>query len=148
MGQPFLLTPNVDPRQNSFLTPQTYTPPASSLSPNIRDLEQLKQQYERVQQQLLQQQLFISQQLQQQHQDANKGGVPSSGAQSTLPQRGSPQKEQTLSKEVNSVDKPTFNTADVLVSPQQGTEVSMDTAEPSPSKRPRLTTSSDQPTPV
>ena len=148
MGQPFLLTPNIDPRQNSYLTPQTFTPPASSLSPNIRDLEQLKQQYERVQQQLLQQQIFISQQLQQQHQETNKGGAPSSGAQSTLPQRGSPQKEHTLLKEVNSVDKPAFNTADILVSPQQGSEVDMDTAGPSPSKRPRLTTSSDQSTSV
>lgn len=53
MGQPFLLTPSYD-RQNSVYTSQVL--PASAfgtVSPGSRDLEQLKLQYEKIQQQLL-----------------------------------------------------------------------------------------------
>lgn len=53
MGQPFLLTPSYD-RQNSVYTSQVL--PASAfgaISPGSRDLEQLKLQYEKIQQQLL-----------------------------------------------------------------------------------------------
>ena len=69
MGQPFLLTPSMDGRQNPL---QGFTPPsaniaaaAASMSPNIKDFEQLKAQYERTQQ-MIHQQLLLSQMLQQQ----------------------------------------------------------------------------------
>jgi len=82
MGQPFLLTPNYDPsRQNPlFGSPSSFTPPTTlpGISPSLKDLEQLKHQYERVQQQLLQQQLFLSQTFQQQAKDSAAAG---SGAQ-------------------------------------------------------------------
>lgn len=88
MGQPFLLTPNYDPtRQNPLFSSQTssFTPPSTlaGLSPSRKDLEQLKHQYEKVQQQLLQQQqLFLSQTLQQQAKDGATG-PPSNTVQVT-----------------------------------------------------------------
>ena len=150
MGQPFLLTPNIDPRQNSFLTQQTYQPPpSSSLSPNIRDLEQLKQHYDRVQQQLLQQQLFISQQLQQ-SQDTGKVAAPSlaTSSSSTPLKKDSPGREQVSPKEPTVLkDKP--KTAVVVVSAPSDVDQGMDTAEqPSPGKRSRVDECSEQPTSV
>ena len=85
MGQPFLLTPTYDSRQNPLFTSQSYnTPPASSLaaaglSPSIggMSLEQLKLQYERTQQMIQQQLLFSQMQnmLQQQQGPDRVGGV-------------------------------------------------------------------------
>lgn len=81
MGQPFLLTPTYEPRQNPlFNSPSGYTPPTSGLAPSglstsitgLQSMEQLKQQYERTQQ-LIQQQLLYSQLLQ--HQQSKEGGV-------------------------------------------------------------------------
>ena len=75
MGQPFLLTPTYDTRQNPLNT-QGLTPPTSlptGFSPNIKDFEQLKQQYERTQQ-LIQQQLLLSQMIQQQQQHQQGSG--------------------------------------------------------------------------
>ena len=82
MGQPFLLTPNYDPsRQNPlFGSPSSsFTPPTTlpAISPSLKDLEQLKHQYEKVQQQLLQQQLFLSQTFQQQAKDSAAVGSTS-----------------------------------------------------------------------
>lgn len=92
MGQPFLLTPTYDSRQNSlFASSQSYsTPPTSSLTggltPNIAgmNLEQLKLQYERTQQMIQQQLLYTQMQMLQQQQDKDagvaEGGVAGSGA--------------------------------------------------------------------
>jgi len=66
LGQPFLLTPNVNDNRTNPL--QGFTPPPGALatvSPNIKDLDQLKAQYERTQQ-LIHQQLLFSQIINQQ----------------------------------------------------------------------------------
>ena len=65
MGQPFLLTPTYDrsanPLANSQGPPPSSLATGSSVNPNMmKDLEQLKQQYERTTQ-LIQQQLLLSQ---------------------------------------------------------------------------------------
>ncbi len=81
MGQPFLLTPSVDGRQNSA---QGFTPPTSGLtsnmSPNVKDFEQLKAQYERTQQ-LIHQQLLFSQ-MQSMFQQTSRA-TPTSATQTT-----------------------------------------------------------------
>lgn len=81
MGQPFLLTPTYDSRQNSLFNSQGYTPPTSGLpaglSPNIggfQNLEQLKQQYEMTQQMIQQQLLYTKMQMLQQQQGKEGGG--------------------------------------------------------------------------
>ena len=63
MGQPFLLTPTYDRSSHPLLN--TQGPPSSlagggGVNPSMKDLEQLKQQYERTTQ-LIQQQLLLSQ---------------------------------------------------------------------------------------
>ncbi len=62
MGQPFLLTPSIDGRQNTTQTFASPAPPglSASASPNVKDFEQLKAQYERTQQ-MIHQQLLLSQ---------------------------------------------------------------------------------------
>ena len=162
MGQPFLLTPNMDPRQNPMLSQQSFTPPPSSLSPNVRDLEQLKQQYERVQQQLLQQQLFISQQLQHQQQQtpAREGGAPALTRKSPAAahrdshgQRREPGGDgggggggvsSLATREARS------DASIAASSPLESSQEDMDTVEncDTPPKRPRLETSPEQPTSV
>lgn len=84
MGQPFLLTPSVDGRQG---TAQNFTPPApvppglsATVSPNIKDFEQLKAQYERTQQMIHQQLLFS--QMQSMLQQSTRA-TPTSGTQAT-----------------------------------------------------------------
>ncbi len=81
MGQPFLLTPSVDGRQNSV---QSFTPPTSGLaanmSPNVKDFEQIKAQYERTQQLIHQQLLFSQMQSMLQH---TSRATPTSGTQTT-----------------------------------------------------------------
>ena len=168
MGQPFLLTPNVDPRQNPLLSQTTFTPPplssSSSLSPNVRDLEQLKHQYERVQQQLLQQQLFISQQLhhQQQQMLGGKEGGGGGAARKSTPtppsKEGSTQHKETATgsqhKETSAIvgggERPKIHLQTVSPSLRDGQE-DMDTGENvgTPPKRPRVESSPDeQPTSV
>ena len=85
MGHPFLLTPNYDARQNPLFAPTGLTPPTTlaGMSPSLKDLEQLKQQYERTQQ-LIQQQLLISQMMQH-HQHRDLLGVNASGAATGVP---------------------------------------------------------------
>ena len=91
MGQPFLLTPSFDSRQNPLFNSQSYATPTPSslatttgLSPNISgNLEQLKQQYERTQQ-LIQQRLFYTQmQMLQHHQNKEGGGGAVEGVAAT-----------------------------------------------------------------
>ena len=76
MGQPFLLTPSMDSRTNPLVSSQGYTPPSSTLpsglSPNVKDFEQLKAQYERAQQ-LIHQQLLLSQMQSMLQQQTTKG---------------------------------------------------------------------------
>lgn len=99
MGQPFLLTPSYDSRQNPLFTSQSYsTPPTSSLpaglSPNIggMNLEQLKLQYERTQQMIQQQLLYTQMQMMQQQQDKDgcvaEGGVAVSSTMASHSMRG------------------------------------------------------------
>ena len=91
MGQPFLLTPTYDRSVNPLMNSQGAPPTslASGVNPNVmKDLEQLKQQYERTTQ-LIQQQLLLSQmtsmmtqQSQQQppqHHQADGGGSEGTG---------------------------------------------------------------------
>ena len=80
MGQPFLLTPTYDSRQNPLFNSQGYTPPTSGLTaalgPNIggiQNIEQLKQQYERTQQMIQQQLLYTQMQMLQQQQQSKEG---------------------------------------------------------------------------
>lgn len=94
MGQPFLLTPTYDSRQNPLFTSQSYsTPPTSSLpaglSPSIggMNLEQLKLQYERTQQMIQQQLLYTQMQMMQQQQDKD-GGVTASSTVASPSMRG------------------------------------------------------------
>lgn len=96
MGQPFLLTPSYDSRQNPLFNSQSYaTPPPSSLatattglSPNVSgNLEQLKQQYERTQQ-LIQQQLFYAQMQMLHHQQSKEGGSGEGGTTMATGGRG------------------------------------------------------------
>ncbi|CAI8034828.1 hypothetical protein GBAR_LOCUS19572 [Geodia barretti] len=159
MGQPFLLTPNVDPRQNPLLSQTTFTPPpsSSSLSPNVRDLEQLKHQYERVQQQLLQQQLFISQQLHHQQQQilGGKEGGGTGAARKSTPvppsKEGSSQHKDTgTSGGGDGGERPRTQLQTMSPSLRDGQE-DMDTGESvgTPPKRRRVESSPDeQPTSV
>ena len=93
MGQPFLLTPTYDSRQNPLMNSQSFaTPPPSSglggssggissgVSSNLE--HQLKQQYERTQQ-LIQQQLFYTQ-MQMLHQQQSKEGGGADGASTAV----------------------------------------------------------------
>ncbi len=90
MGQPFLLTPTYDSRQNPLFNSSQqagFTPPTSNLaaglSPSIgglQNLEQLKQQYERTQQ-MIQQQLLYTQIQMMQHQQGKEGGGAGGGAE-------------------------------------------------------------------
>ena len=87
MGQPFLLTPTYDSRQNPLFSSQGgYTPPTTSLaaglSPSIggiQNLEQLKLQYERTQQMIQQQLLYTQMQMLQQQQDKDGGQAEEEG---------------------------------------------------------------------
>lgn len=80
MGQPFLLTPSFESRQNALFNSQSYAMPTPSslattagLSPNVSgNLEQLKLQYDRTQQ-LIQQQLLYTQ-MHMLHHGQNKEG--------------------------------------------------------------------------
>ena len=165
MGQPFLLTPNVDPRQNPMLSQTTFTPPPSSLSPNMRDLEQLKHQYERVHQQLLQQQLFISQQLhhqqQQQQQVLGKEGGGGVGTTSTRKSTPTPPSREVSAQQKEPggggggggslAMKEGRSRAQQAVSPSlREAQEDMDTGESvgTPPKRARVESSPEQPTSV
>lgn len=159
MGQPFLLTPNIDPRHNPMLSQQNFTSPPSSLSPNMRDLEQLKHQYERVQQQLLHQQLFISQQLHNQQQTPGKegSGAPALMKKSTAtpPHKDSQTQRKDLSGGITGslTTKEQRSRMAVISSPRDisSSQEDMDTAETcsTPPKRARLNNSSpEQPTSV
>ena len=96
MGQPFLLTPSYDlgratgtasaaaaaATTNPLLTSQSYVPPTSlaGISPGQRpDLEQLKLQYDQLQQQLFQQQLLLQHHHQQQQQLQQQAGGSGGG---------------------------------------------------------------------
>ncbi len=99
MGQPFLLTPTYDSRQNPLLNSQGYAtpPPSSGLTSATGgvgsgvggNLEQLKQHYERTQQ-LIQQQLLYTQ-MQMLHQQHNKegGGADNSSNSTSVATAGS-----------------------------------------------------------
>ena len=127
----------------------------------MRDLEQLKHQYERVQQQLLQQQLFISQQLhhqqQQQQQTPGKEGAPVVAMQSAGALKASPTPRRdpgasgssASATESGSQEKPAFRPSAIIASSPRDTQEDMDTDESTtPTKRPRLDSSPEQPTSV
>ena len=85
MGQPFLLTPTYDSRQNPLFSSQGYTPPTSGLPPGLspgiglQNLEQLKQQYEMTQQMIQQQLLYTKMQMLQQQQSKEGPGRSEEG---------------------------------------------------------------------
>ncbi len=117
MGQPFLLTPSIDGRQNTAPPPPALT---ASASPNVKDFEQLKAQYERTQQ-MIHQQLLLSQ-MQSMLQQTTRPPPTSTSAQAPPPsvQAGaSGDMDSGLGGQESEADK-YINGADVMMGGRSG----------------------------